>query len=405
LVRRTSEIILFDASDKEILNAKNDLYEQVDGKWKINQELIHRQMSNNSIFYKKKPTREKWAEHIKKMRFSGEPGSVNSEAASRRRPNFQGVNPCVEILLNNRGLCNLTTLNLMAFVKNGLIMIEELLEAQRLSGRASYRMTNVELELPKWDMIQKDERLTGCSLTGWQDMVNATNLSIEDQITLLEQLREAAIAGADEVAEQLGTNKSLLVTTIKPEGTISQLPTVSSGLHYSHSPYYIRRVRINSHDPLVEVCEELGFPIKPEVGQEWETCRTKVIEFPVKAPEGRTKYDVSALEQLENYKMFMKHYVQHNASITVHVRDHEWSLVEQWMWDNWDDTVAVSFLSLDDSFYELLPYEAIDEEEYNRRFEEVGNKHITPLKIAKYEKVFKEFELDESCDAGVCPIR
>ena len=107
-------------------------------------------------------------------------------------------------------------------------------------------------------------------------------------------------------------------------------------------------------------------PVLPEVGQTWEKCDTVVVEFPVKSPEGKTKYDVSAIEQLETYKMFQEYYVQHNTSITVHVRDHEWNEVEQWIWDNWDSVIGVSFLSLSDSFYHLMPYEAITEEEYNK---------------------------------------
>ena len=160
---------------------------------------------------------------------------------------------------------------------------------------------------------------------------------------------------------------------------MSQLPTVSSGIHYSHSPYYIRRIRISSNDPLVKVCEELAYPVFPEVGQEWETCATKVVEFPIKAPKGKTKYDVSAIEQLENYKMFMENYVDHNCSITVHVRNDEWQEVEDWVWNNWDDVVALTFISLDDNFYKLLPYEAIDEEEYSRRLNEmkqIGRAHV-----------------------------
>ena len=89
-------------------------------------------------------------------------------------------------------------------------------------------------------------------------------------------------------------------------------------------PYYIRRVRVSADDPLVKVCEELDYPVLPEVGQDMDTCSTKVIEFPVKAPIGKTKYEVGALEQLENYKMFMEHYVDHNCSITIHVRNDEW---------------------------------------------------------------------------------
>ena len=194
------------------------------------------------------------------------------------------------------------------------------------------------------------------------------------------------------------------MTTIKPEGTLSLLPTVSSGVHYSHSPYYIRRIRITATDPLCRVCEDLGYPVLPEVGQDPLDPVTKVVEFPVKAPAGRVKADVSAVEQLENYKMFMQHYVDHNCSITVHVRDHEWDEVEQWVWDNWDDVVALSFLSYDDSFYELLPYEAIDEAEYERR--RAAMKPFNPSLLSRYEHGETELEIgDSECANGVCPVR
>lgn len=267
-------------------------------------------------------------------------------------------------------------------------------------------MTCVDLEKPDWDNVQKRDRLIGVSLTGWQDMVNAVKMSTPNQKKLLAMLRDQAKNSANNLADSLGFNRPILVTTIKPEGTLSQLPTVSSGIHYSHSPYYIRRVRINAHDPILKVCEDNGYVIHPEVGQTEGNCTTKVIEFPVKSPKGRTKYDVSAIEQLENYKMFMENYVDHNASITVHVRNHEWEEVEQWVWDNWDDCVALSFLSLDDSFYELLPYEAITEDEYKSRLSSISNKSITPDKISKYEQIKNDLDVgNDGCDAGVCPIR
>ncbi|MGO1650992.1 hypothetical protein [Senegalia sp. (in: firmicutes)] len=405
MVRRTAEIVLVDPEDKEAIDAKTNLYKQIDGQWIVDKDIIHRQMSNNSIYYREKPTRERLHWQLEKMRYSGEPGWVNEVAGAKRRPNMNGVNPCGEILLDSRGLCNLTTINVYSYVDNeSNLDLEGLKEAQRLSARAGYRMTCVELELPKWDRVQQRDKLIGCSLTGWQDMVNATNMDNEEQARVLNELRLAAKEASTEYAEDIGENVPLLVTTVKPEGTLSQLPTVSSGVHYSHSPYYIRRVRINADDPLVKVCEELDYPIKPEVGQDYDTCTTKVIEFPVKSPDGKTKYDVSAIEQLENYKMFMENYVEHNCSITIHVRDHEWDEVEEWVWNNWDDVVALSFLSLDDNFYELLPYEAIDEEEYNKRVEIM--KPFVPSLLSKYEKQQTEFDIgDESCDSGVCPIR
>ncbi|MBF4695952.1 ribonucleoside-triphosphate reductase, adenosylcobalamin-dependent [Fusibacter ferrireducens] len=403
-VRRTAEIVLVDADDKECIEAKSNLYTMEDGKWVVNEEILHRQMSNNSIYYREKPSREMIKWQLEKMRYSGEPGWVNEVAGAKRRPNFNGVNPCGEILLDSKGLCNLTTINVFAFVEKDKLDIKGLLKAQRLSARSSYRMTCVELELPLWNNVQQRDKLLGCSLTGWQDMVNATGMSKTEQATVLRQLRDVAQKEAEVYAAELGSSAPILVTTVKPEGTLSQLPSVSSGVHYSHSPYFIRRVRINAHDPLVKVCEELGYPVFPEVGQEWETCTTKIVEFPVKAPYGKTKYDVTALDQLENYKLFMENYVDHNCSITVHVRPEEWEQVEDWVYENWDDTVALSFLPLDDSFYQMLPYESIEEEEYNRRVSEM--KPFRPSLITKYEKEEMNFDIGtDGCETGACPVR
>ena len=403
-VRRTSEIGLIDADDQACIQAKSNLYRQMRGRWEIDKSIAHRQMSNNSIFYRKKPTREKLHWHLQQMRYSGEPGWINEEAGAKRRPNFSGCNPCGEILLDSNGLCNLTTVNVMAFVKDGKLDRDALLEAQRLSVRAGYRMTCRALELHRWNAVQQRDRLLGCSLTGWQDMVNAAGLDREAQIALLEELRRTAHDAAKSIAERLGGKTPLLVTTLKPEGTLSLLPTVSSGVHYSHAPYYIRRVRITAADPLCKVCEELGYPVLPEVGQDPDDPTTKVVEFPVKAPEGRVKADVSAIEQLETYKMFMEHYVDHNCSITVHVRENEWDAVEQWVWDNWDDVVALSFLSYDDSFYELMPYEAISKEEYERRLAEM--KPFNPSLLSRYEQQETELDIgDSECVNGVCPVR
>lgn len=404
-VRRTAEIVLLDQEDRESIEAKSKLYKQIDGQWIVDKDLLHRSMSNNSIYYTSKPSREMFSWQLEQMRYSGEPGWVNAEAGEKRRPNFHGVNPCAEILLDNKGLCNLTTVNVAAFVKDdGSLDVQGLLRAQKLSSRAAFRMTQVELELPHWNHVHHRDNLIGTSLTGWQDMVNACDLDREEEADLLKKLRSVARSEAESYAAELDVAPPLLVTTVKPEGTLSQLPEVSSGIHYSHSPFFVRRVRINASDPLVKVCEELGYPVYPEVGQEWETCTTKVVEFPIKAPKGKTKYDISAIEQLENYKLFMENYVDHNASITVHVRDHEWEEVEEWVWNNWDDIVAISFLALDDNFYELLPYESISEEEYLERKSQM--KPFRPSLINKYEVEEMLFDIgDDGCENGVCPVR
>ncbi|MFP4457804.1 MAG: ribonucleoside-triphosphate reductase, adenosylcobalamin-dependent [Clostridia bacterium] len=403
-VRRTSEIGLFDADNENIKTAKKDLYIQKNGEWKINKDIEHRQMSNNSIFYKEKPSREQLHWHIKQMRYSGEPGFINAEEGKRRRDNFKGVNPCAEILLDSNGVCNLVSLNVKAFVEDGKLNREELLKSQRLNVRSSYRMALVEFELSDWDYINSRDRLVGLSLTGWQDAINALNWEEEKekQANLLEELKEVANKEAEKVSEEYNDHTPELITTVKPEGTQTQMPTVSSGLHYNHSPYYIRRVRLSANDPLVKVAEELEWNVKDEVG---ENENTKVLEFPVKAPKGKVKGNVSAIEQLETYKMFMEHYVEHNASITVHVRDNEWEDVEEWLWNNWDSVVGVSFIPYNDSFYELMPYEEITKEEYEKMKNSMND--FKPYLVNKYErKSQKERELEQnSCEDGVCPVR
>lgn len=405
-VRRSAQMAFIDFDDDEMLNAKRDLYTQdTTGKWIANQDILHRMMSNNSVAYYKKPSLEELKKRFETIRYSAEGNFFNMEAAAKRKHNVKVSNPCGEILLDSHQFCNLTTVNMMAFVENGQINYEKLLRAQELSARAGYRIATLELELPKWNEMQARDRLIGTSFTGWQDMVNSTRMSVEEQKELARAMRKTAQDAANKYADSLGLNRPELVTSIKPEGTLSQLPTVSSGLHFSHSPYYIRRVRINASDPLVKVCEELGYPIFPEVGQEMETARTKVIEFPVKAPDGVTKYDVPAIEQLEIYKLFMEEYVDHNASNTISVKNDEWDGVIQWVYDNWDSVIGITFMSLDDSFYSLLPYESITEKEYLKRKSKM--KPFVPSLIEKYEdrSVEEDLEGDPSCTSGGCPIR
>lgn len=406
-VRRSALMIMGDAHDQDFINCKSNLYKQEDGKWIIDEDIAHRQMANNSIYYLDKPSRDQLKWQLDAMRYSGEPAFYNALAALERRADFNGTNPCGEILLDSRGLCNLTTVNVFAFVRpDGTLDKDGLATAFELSSRSAYRLATVELELHDWDKIQERDRLIGCSFTGWQDMVNATGMTEEEENELWARIRFIVKEVAKLYAEDLGMNEPVLSTTIKPEGTLSCLPTVSSGIHYSHSPYYIRRVRINAGDPLVKVCEELGYPVFPEVGQMLESCTTKVVEFPVKAPEGKTKYDVSAIEQLEIYKRTMEHYTDHNTSITVHVRDEEWDDVEQWLWDNWEYVIGISFLPLSDAMYQLLPFESITKEEYEQRIATMKPFKASLLKKYEVEEYEEEDDLDVGdCASGACPIR
>lgn len=295
---------------------------------------------------------------------------------------------------------------MMGFVnEDGTYDEREMLKAQAMSAKIGYRMATIELELHEWNLVNEEDRLTGCSLTGVMDFRNATNISDKNLAILLEDLRDIAHESANELADRLRLNRPKLYTCIKPSGTISQLPTVSSGVHFSHSPYYIRRVRVNARDPLAIAMADIGFSWNPEVGETVENHTSKVFDFPVKSPEGKTKYDVSAIEQLELYKITMKHYTDHNSSNTIHVRPHEWDEVQDWVYNNWDDIVGVTFLSLDDSFYQLQPYESITKEQYEEILKNTPK--FNPNILQQYENFEEEFEItDSECDGGsFCPVR
>lgn len=449
-VRRTAEIFLCDHDDWEVILAKygiNGIWDSYDDgkvyaqakhdevidalekvmdvpKWmfelKMNDDkarpLHHRRMSNNSVAFEQQPEREMLNVLFTIMQNEGEPGFVNLEEARRRRPNAEGLNPCAEILLDSYGVCNLTTVNVDAFVQE--VYNEELgeshyeldysglMQAQALSTRAGIRMTCLDLELPHWDEVHKRDRLIGTSLTGWKDAIAKLGYDEEMEMNLEHLLNEAVKFEAMKYARILRIPVPLLDTTVKPEGTLSQVAGgVSSGLHMSHAPFYIRRIRVNANDPLVRVAIDLGWTVNPEVGQENdESPRTLVIDFPVASGATRTKGDVRVKEQFDTYFGFQETYTSHNSSNTIHVRPDEWGEAEQIVWDNWDNFVGVSFLAYNGGSYKLAPYEEITEEQYHEL--RMAMRPFDAALLEQYEQPEEEFELiDEACATGACPIR
>lgn len=403
-VRRSAMMVICDEDDEEVINAKKNIYKVVDGNWIEDTNISHRKMSNNSVLYTHRPSVDKIRDIINSIKINGEPGFINASEAGRRKDTFRGCNPCGEILLQSKQCCNLTTNNLKAFVNEEGLDREELKDILRLSTRTAIRMTLVEVELPDWNKIMQEDRIIGISLTGIMDMVNKVKMSYDELAQLFRELRETVHEEGKRYCAELGIEAPKLMTTIKPEGSLSTLPCVSSGIHYSHSNYYVRRVRISVTDPLYQMIEMLGcYPIHNENGQTDEDCTVKVIEFPVMAPEGKTKYEVGAIEQLELYKITMENWTDHNTSITVHVREQEWEDVVQWVYDNFECMVGITLLPLFEETYPLLPYEAISKEEYEDR-----KKQIKPIDyelLAKLDDAEEWEIIDKECESGVCPIR
>ena len=463
-VRRTAEIFLFDSDDYESMFAKygmNGIWteEQFAQHKKVGQMLDsegikpvwfddlkigarregidHRRMSNNSIAFSRKPKESFLNLVFEMMQLEGEPGFVNLEEAARRvlktlgvnNPTRRqldekiyqlGLNPCVEVILHSKNVCNLTTVNVRAFVKeDGTLDLDELLQAQKYSARIGLRMTLVTLELPEWDKTQQRDRLLGVSLTGWKDAMDLLDYNEEQENELKELLHKVAREEADKYSKELRVNAPMFVTAVKPEGTLSQVAGgVSSGLHWSHSPHYIRRIRISANDPMVEVAKELEWPIHAEVGTngfmteedlakplQLATARTLVVDFPVKSGAKRTKEEISVDEQFDNYFSFQDLYTEMNTSNTITVKPGEWSKAEKRVWDGWENFVGVSFLSEDGGTYTLAPYESISEDRYESMKAQM--KPFDASILHKYEKSETEDNLEglDSCESGVCPIR
>ena len=398
-VRRTAEIFICDDDDFEVINAKCNINTRTD--------IHHRRMSNNSIAFETKPTREKLHEIFEAIKSDGEPAFLNMEQAKKRRPNARGFNPCGEVILDSYGVCNLTTINMMQFVKdNKTLDFQGLMQAQALSVRAGLRMTCLDLELPHWDIVQKRDRLIGCSLTGWQDAMDMIGYEPDQREQLLVVLSEIAHSEAIRYANVLRIPLPLLNTTVKPEGTLSQVAGgVSSGIHKSKASCYIRRIRINASDPLASLAKTLDWTIHPEVGTpDGEEPRTLVIDFPIKSGATTTQNDQSAVEQLETYFAFQDLYTDHNTSNTISVKPDEWSDVEQMIWDHWDEFCGVSFMAHDGGSYELAPYEEITEEQYNELKSKM--KPFNPDLLIEYEQIGEEtLEGADGCESGICPIR
>lgn len=398
-VRRSALISLSELSDTAIRDSKK-------GKFWI--ENGQRAMANNSAVYETKPSigefLEEWSALVNSG--SGERGIFNRgeilhQVPARRAEKLQGqkqigVNPCGEIYLRSKQFCNLTSI-----VVRPNDDMPDLLRKMRLAtivGTYQATLTNFGYLSDEWRKNCEEEQLLGVSITGYYDNKVVRN---DKNLTLL---REEAVATNIEYAKRFGSNPSTAITCVKPHGNSGQLLGVGSGMHPWFSKYYVRRVRISAHDPLFQFAVDQGIPYHPEVGSTEETATTFVLEFPVKAPAGAvTSDEVSALEMLEEWKRLKIHFTEHNPSVTIYVSDDEWLDVAKFAYDNWDIVGGLSFLPRTDHVYELAPYEAIDEKEFNRRTKELGEIDFTHF--AHYEKADNTTGAKElACAAGICEV-
>jgi len=376
-VRRSAMISLSNLSDDKMRHAKSGEFP------------AHRYLANNSVAYVEKPDSlsfmREWMALVESG--SGERGVFNRQASKnqaakngRRDPNYDfGTNPCSEIILRPYQFCNLTEVVVRA--TDTVDDLERKVRLATILGTIQSTYTNFPYLRKVWQRNTEEERLLGVSLTGVQDnsLMTLKNKGLDKT---LEYLREVAVATNDEWSKRLGINCSTAISCNKPSGTVSQLVDSSSGIHARYSPYYVRTVRGDNKDPLTQFMKDQGIPSEPCV---YKPDQTTVFSFPVQAPTNAVvTSDLSAIDQLETWLMYQRHWCEHKPSVTINVKKDEWFQVGAFVYEHFDEMSGVSFLPYDDHIYQQAPYQECTKDDY-KELTKTMPKSIDWTKLSEYE--------------------
>lgn len=395
-VRRSALISLSNLTDERMRGAKNGVWWEDEGQ---------RALANNSVAYTEKPDigifMKEWQSLYESK--SGERGIFNRVAAKlaagsngRRNDTYDfGTNPCGEIVLRPFGFCNLSEV----VVRSG-DSIETLRNKVKLAtiiGTFQSTLTDFKYIRKDWIDNAEQERLLGVSMTGIMDNP-ITSGGFFDMNNILMELKNETINTNKEWASKLGIPQSAAITTVKPSGTVSQLVDSASGIHPRYSSYYVRTVRADVKDPLAVFLKDVGVPHEEDV----TNASNVVFSFPIASPSHSVyRNDRSAIQQLEHYLSFKKYWCEHNPSITVYVKEHEWLEVGAWVYKHFEDLGGVSFLPHSDHSYRQAPYQEIDKETYEK----------LAVEMPKIDwEAFDKYEVDDStvkmqelaCTNGAC---
>ena len=219
---------------------------------------------------------------------------------------------------------------------------------------------------------------------------------------LLVKLKDKAVAVNKIWSKRFGINQATAITCVKPSGTVSQLVNAASGIHARHNDYYIRRVRGDKKDPLTQFLQSQNIPIEDCV---MKPDSTSVFSFVEKAPSGCiTRNKRTAIEQLDHWLVYAKHWCEHKPSVTISVNEDEWLGVADWCWKNFDDLSGISFLPNFGHVYQQAPYEDIDEIKYHKLKKNQPNK-INWNELALYEQEdHTKSSQTLACSAGSCEV-
>lgn len=355
-VRRSACICLFSDTDESMYSAKSN--KNLEGKpW--------RYITNNSVVKRGEITPEflDWFFGSIFDRTTGEPGLLvekalvnRAEKAGRETKGYSfGVNPCGEIILRERQLCNLTEVVVRS--DDTVESLMEKVEWATILGTLQSTLTkfNHSILHEDWKKNSEDERLLGVSLTGLMD-----NPEVASSAYLLDMLREVAIGVNEKWSKILGIKQSRSITTVKPSGTVSQLVNSSSGLHSRYARYYKRNVQVSRTDPLAH------FMLAQEVPHFYPFGPTgdPVFSFYIKSPEGAT-VNPSVEQQLSTWETLAESWCDHNPSCTIFVKESEWEYIKDYIFEMQDSIGGLAFFpKVEETAFSYLPFESISEEEY-----------------------------------------
>jgi len=359
-VRRSAMISLGDLGDYDHATAKAGAW------WENHGE---RALANNSAVYNNKPSigefMKEWLDIYNSH--SGERGIFNREASQKQANKWgrrdintdYGTNPCSEIILKPYQFCNLSTV---------VVSPDDNIETLKLKVRLATIMGTMQSTLTYfpylrdiWKKNTEQERLLGVSMTGILDNPYLRGSTHTPLRQILETLRDVARDTNKEWAAILGVPESAAITCVKPEGTVSQLTQTSSGIHAGHAPYYIRRIRQDKKDPLTQFLIDQGVSYEDCV---MKPDQTAVFSFPQHSP-GFTRKDINAIEHLNIWLAYQRHWCEHKPSVTISVKDHEWMEVGAWVYEHFNECTGISFLPDDGGTYRQAPYEDMDQEQFN----------------------------------------
>ena len=319
-VRRSAMISLSNLSDQRMRHAKSGQW------WETAPQMA---LANNSVCYTDKPDGEtflrEWTALVESK--SGERGIFNRISAKEQAKKFGrrdadhefGTNPCSEIILRPYQFCNLTEVVIRE--KDKFEDLKRKVMLATILGTAQSTLTKFPYLRKVWKANTEEERLLGVSLTGIMDneLTSGKKHGLDKTLTAL---REIAVETNKEWAAIFSIPQSTAITCVKPSGTVSQLVDSSSGIHPRHSSYYIRTVRGDNKDPLTNFMMDSGIPSEPDV---MKPDTQTVFSFPMKSPRKSVmRDDMTAIEQLQTWLTYQRHWCEHKPSVTISVRDDEW---------------------------------------------------------------------------------